>query len=321
MSVRSAGPLDRLTAGLRVFRPADYWTSGLPDQRTTDQRTTGPADYGPADYRTSGLPDQRTRTSGLVTRSGAPRRDGSRAARHAGRAAASRPAAASRACGPTSGRRIRGGEAEQQRAALPRIAATASGRPIASPAPSSRRLSRSSRRTICARVEPSDRRMPISCRRLTARYAMRPYSPTVTSAIARTPKVPASHAIIRSPIRRSRICVFSSTNWIAIPGLRRPTRCAIARGDSRRRRAGADDHWRPRVRTGILCDRHVRDRRHRLGRRRTPAILFPQIRVFRVTDDADDFVGRLGETCFGNGAKRRADWIQAVEMASERSSR
>ena len=81
---------------------------------------------------------------------------------------------------------------------------------MSNPSARSHKLSRSTSVTICPRVEPSDNRMPISCLRLTARYAMMPYRPTVTMTIASTPNAPANHAVVRSATRRSRLWDFSS---------------------------------------------------------------------------------------------------------------
>src|SRR5207237_3452859 len=87
-------------------------------------------------------------------------------------------------------------------------------------------------------------------------------------------------------------------------------------GDPGQSRAGADNHWSPRVRTRILCDWHVRNRGHRPAGHVTPAILFSQIRVLRVTDDADDFVSRLREPRFRNRTNRRAKRTQSAQVTS-----
>jgi hypothetical protein len=61
------------------------------------------------------------------------------------------------------------GERPKRSVPAPRIAAAAIGTPMSNPSAKSRKLSRSTSITICVRVEPSDKRIPISVLRLIAR--------------------------------------------------------------------------------------------------------------------------------------------------------
>ena len=134
----------------------------------------------------------------------------------------------------------------------PSVAAAASGSPITSPAASSQKFWRSTIITICARVEPRDRRMPISLLRLTVRYAMMPYKPTVTSTIRQNTECsrqPRHHPFDEQALANLRL---------QLGELHRNPRIQLRHAlrdcgrDSGRDAAGADDDGCPRVRTGVL---------------------------------------------------------------------